>query len=83
VKIIVAIVEKIKLMYWRYILLVKKSNRLSINELSLDSKGELINKSAKLDSLVQSKSWLATWLRNFWILFLSSLNSKILKLQVV
>jgi hypothetical protein len=37
-------------------LLVKKSNRLIINELSLDSKGELTNKSAKLDSLVQSKS---------------------------
>jgi len=50
-------------MYWRYMLLVKKSNRLIVNELSLDSKGELTNKSDKLDSLVKSKSLFATWLR--------------------
>ena len=39
-------------MYCRYILLVNRSNRSTINQLSLDSKGELINKYDKLEDLV-------------------------------
>jgi len=52
VKIAIVKVAKYKQMYCRYILLVNRSNRSTINQLSLDSKGELINKYDKLEDLV-------------------------------